>query len=213
MASVSVAFPPSSSRGTRQLPTPQPLCTQLPPLTPASLYHQTRQPSLSNESLFAQSQHYSTGDSYFIPTHSNPPSLPSSTASTPAPGRAESPQSTRGATTKRTSISSLLSTPDNSSGNDSSSPSSPTYHWSGSSSPATADSTRSSSVVNTPVTGMSHSAAAANFGSVDYDLSPRDSVYGGQDEDAKMYTVGAARTTKKGRKFVPFGRFVANGYL
>jgi hypothetical protein len=58
---------------------------------------------------------------------------------------------------------------------------------------------------------MSHSAAAC-FGPVDYDLSPRDSVYGGQDEDAKMYTVGAVRT-KKGRKFVPFGRFVAYGCL
>ncbi|KAA8913796.1 hypothetical protein FN846DRAFT_902647 [Sphaerosporella brunnea] len=207
MASVSPnlsSFPLSSSRGTRQLPTPQPLCTQLPPLTPASLYHQTRQPSLSNEPLFGQSQHYSVENSYFTPTHSNPSSMPSSTASTPAPtsaiGSPDSPQprrSIRGAATKRTSISSLLSAPDNSSGNDSSSPSSPTYHWSGSSSPTTAGTTRSNSVVNTPVIGMPHSAGAC-FSTVDYDLTQRDSIYGGQDEDTKLYTVGAVRT-KKGR--------------
>ncbi|KAF8543156.1 hypothetical protein BDD12DRAFT_274674 [Trichophaea hybrida] len=199
MASVSPPlsnFPLSSSRGTRQLPAPSPICTTLPPLPTHSVY-QARQPSLSNESLYTHSQHYGNGDSYFS-SHSNA----SSAASTPAPssaiGRAESPQprrSARTAATKRASISSLLSAPDNSSGSDSSSASSPGYGWSGGNSPTTAGTTRSNSVVNTPVS--SSSSVGPCFSPVEYGLSMSDGGYPDQDEDTKMYTVGPTR--KKGK--------------
>lgn len=198
------SFPLSSSRGTRQLPVPSSICTTLPPLSTPGNYTPRQQP-LSAEQLF----HYSgSGDSYFPPSHSNPSSIPSSTASTPAPSssitRPTSPQrrTTRGTATKRTSISSLLSSPDNSSGNDSSAASSPTYHWSGGSSPTTAGTSRSNSVVNTPVSGLP--SLGHCYSPTEYDLSrTRDGMYCDQEEDNKLYAVSSPRKKSRGFVFFP----------
>jgi hypothetical protein len=191
-------FSLSSPRGIRQLPVPSSICTTLPPPT----FYQNRQPSLSNESLYNHTQQYISTDSYFTPAHSTPASVPSSGASTPAPTttRARSPtprRNTRSTATKRTSISSLLSSTDNSSGNDSSAASSPTYNWSGNSSPTTAGTTRSNSAVESPAGGLPHGGEC--FSPMEYSLQRTNSVYQ-QDDDVKMYSASATR--KKGRRLV-----------
>ncbi|KAI5821401.1 hypothetical protein BZA77DRAFT_238252 [Pyronema omphalodes] len=127
-------------------------------------------------------------DSYFT-THSNP----SSTSSTPAPGRAESPRLGNNRNNngeKRTSISSLLSSPDNSSGHDSSPASSPGFNWSDGGSPVTAITTRSNSVVNTP-----NSANGPCFEPLDYGMG-MGNVYGQEEDKAYTHEVGPIRKNK-----------------
>lgn len=120
-------FPLSSSR-TPHLPAP--VCT-LPPLTHTNSYSSTPRHS-PETSLFSA---FGSTDSYFTPALS-----PSSLSSSPSPS--SEPR-------KRTSIPSLLASPDLS-GNESH-PSSPRYNWSNNTSPSTAPTSRGSSVEHSPM--------------------------------------------------------------
>ncbi|KAL7267268.1 hypothetical protein RUND412_010154 [Rhizina undulata] len=171
---------------------PPPIVTSNLPTIPTSHLSYRHQQSLPSE-------HYAfaTGDSYFPGPHSNPSSIPSSTASTPAPS--VSPQSGSASPQRRNtrsnahkaSISSLLSTSDSVSSGESSAASSPCAFWaSAASSPTTlSNSSRSNSLVGTPLTGIP--PITGPF--ADYELGRRNSSLPSEVVNEKVEVMGAAK--------------------